>query len=671
MSDSTKTARVFCRWAGEMGSEGRLGRDEYVIWWDGSTRRIFRRDELSNRGRVFNSTMPQAGRIELTAAGHEYEPFQLVITPRMNTPVEVTVSSLIGPGTIAAENITVNPVGYVNLVLDRGPMEGWGRLTPDYLEGEGRFTADGLQNNPVWITVYVPPNTPPGEYLGEIRVELKPYFLDKSRLERIPVRLTVWDFELPKYSYLKTMHDIDLTLMRFVSQYDKRPPSEIYTDYLDNLKRHRAQLLYIYPPLPEASWDGARVTMDLDSWANRAEYYMEEHGYRTFCLPLILTNWRGPRYWSDFLGLEPLSPEFNRAFIDYCRQIGRLFREKGWYDRIYFDLWEETHRNDYETCMELFSLVKEADPNLRIMWGKGQGERSRIPDGLVDMWNARNVDADKVAELKAVGERIKDNSVIQTRITNPATVNRGYMWGIKRDGLDISAIYALSFWFPKTGGRWEIDRELGSLAPPVPIINLANSDRVDPSFYPVANGSGMVFYPNPEGAGPPVNSIRWELIREGVEDFDCLSLLAERIDRVKQKLQVDWDYSGEHRAREIAAKVSPVGRQVTDDPEIIYRTRNELAAEILAVESSPLILVRTEPAESDTLGPGESAVIIEGAVEPGTTVTVGGRDVPVDGKMFRTTVELTRPDGDLIKEIVIDAKKGRNGKRLIRSIINK
>jgi hypothetical protein len=39
------------------------------------------------------------------------------------------------------------------------------------------------------------------------------------------------------------------------------------------------------------------------------------------------------------------------------------------------------------------------------------------------------------------------------------------------------------------------------------------------------NGDGFLVYPGPEG---PVNSIRWENIRDGIEDFDYLSMFAAR-----------------------------------------------------------------------------------------------------------------------------------------------
>jgi len=39
------------------------------------------------------------------------------------------------------------------------------------------------------------------------------------------------------------------------------------------------------------------------------------------------------------------------------------------------------------------------------------------------------------------------------------------------------------------------------------------------------NGDGMLVYPGPAG---PINSVRWEIIRDGIEDYDYLALLRER-----------------------------------------------------------------------------------------------------------------------------------------------
>ena len=42
-------------------------------------------------------------------------------------------------------------------------------------------------------------------------------------------------------------------------------------------------------------------------------------------------------------------------------------------------------------------------------------------------------------------------------------------------------------------------------------------------------GDGFFLYPDREGDGPFVNSMRWESLRDGMEDFDYLTLLEQRL----------------------------------------------------------------------------------------------------------------------------------------------
>ena len=46
------------------------------------------------------------------------------------------------------------------------------------------------------------------------------------------------------------------------------------------------------------------------------------------------------------------------------------------------------------------------------------------------------------------------------------------------------------------------------------------------------DGDGYLIYPNPAGKGKPCSSIRWELLREGIEDYDYFVLLKKRADAI-------------------------------------------------------------------------------------------------------------------------------------------
>jgi hypothetical protein len=48
-----------------------------------------------------------------------------------------------------------------------------------------------------------------------------------------------------------------------------------------------------------------------------------------------------------------------------------------------------------------------------------------------------------------------------------------------------------------------------------------------PNQYAPQNGGGFFLYPTPDRTGPPIDSLRWESYREGVEDYDLLTLLTQ------------------------------------------------------------------------------------------------------------------------------------------------
>ncbi|MEA3401723.1 MAG: DUF6067 family protein [Armatimonadota bacterium] len=133
--------------------------------------------------------------VRIAAARREYEPFQLVIFARDRelTGVRLEVSALRGPGAIAPENIEVAPMGW-------RPHPGDGIHYADMLRPDVRnFNVKRGGVQPVWINVYVPPETPPGQYSGTVTISA-----EGMEPQEVGVHLTVWPFTLPKYASLQT-----------------------------------------------------------------------------------------------------------------------------------------------------------------------------------------------------------------------------------------------------------------------------------------------------------------------------------------------------------------------------------------------------------------------------------------------------------------------------------
>ena len=141
--------------------------------------------------------------VRIYAAANEYEPFQIVLTPKKALAnVKVIPHTLTGPkgAKIEAWNISAKNVEYVN-VTDPTSNDVSAGLYPDPLPNHTPFTADTGINSPVWITVYIPPKAAPGEYKGNVDVTANG--LGKVV---VPVSLHVWNFALPSVSRLRTAY---------------------------------------------------------------------------------------------------------------------------------------------------------------------------------------------------------------------------------------------------------------------------------------------------------------------------------------------------------------------------------------------------------------------------------------------------------------------------------
>jgi hypothetical protein len=100
------------------------------------------------------------------------------------------------------------------------------------------------------------------------------------------------------------------------------------------------------------------------------------------------------------------------------------------------------------------------------------------------------------------------------------------------------------------------------------------------SFPP--SGDGVLLYPGPAGDLPPVRSLRWELLREGMEDLEYLSLVASQFTGSRSGETVEARRAAEllDRCRAVVYTHDRL-RDYLRDPQKLYQLRHELG-ELLA-----------------------------------------------------------------------------------------
>jgi len=491
--------------------------------------------------KVFREDIPEpAGRIDPTVrvslARNERESFQVVIRPPEETDlfnVDFRLSDLEDPqtgATLNAANIRPFDVGYCPVRIPsyfEGPTGNW----PDALPPHKPFTARGGQCTPVWFTVHAPRGTPAGRYVGDIEMTAL-----SAAGARLTLEVTVYDFDLPDTPALKTDFGFwpEPAIAMAKRQGCALLPHELKLLYLEDALAHRITLREL-TQLPEG---GADYAQDLPRQLER----LAAQGVTTFCVPDSLLE----------------SPE-------QCKQVNALVAGKPWGKRAFCHVADEPPPPAWANVVERMRGWHEMAPDVPLMVTTC-GLRPFIPEAL-HIWAVHTQVLD-TPNHTAILSRIRDGGEVWWYVDNapPRPYSNFFV--------DFTGIeHRILFW-----QSWA----LGIKGMHYWCVNYCDPER-DPyagltDVTPV-NGDGFLVYP---GADGPVSSVRWEIIRDGIEDYDYLTILMDRLRRVRS--------AGGHEALvERAAKVCDLEELVPDlvsfarDPQILIKKRDEIGRMIGAL----------------------------------------------------------------------------------------
>ncbi|MEJ7615269.1 MAG: hypothetical protein SQA66_16720, partial [Candidatus Fervidibacter sacchari] len=268
--------------------------DGFGLWWCEATYKV---------GRTTPRPSSRAPRpVRLESARNEYEPFQLVITPKV--PIKQLRLRLepFVPSTRPSSRVprpVWDEVAFVDYLPVTIPTDAWGAvgefpdpLIPIWRRDRWQGTRDtekaidvqvtnlsANRNQPLWLTVYVPKGVPAGVYRATIQVieaideNGKPVPRPSSP---VPVELRVFGFTLPDDTPLRTAYgvhiDNDWHRLRTREQF-----RQVWDLYMQTCRRYR-----ISPYTPHAyapiRWEvvGPRTTIDngilrlvIDRWQGR------------------------------------------------------------------------------------------------------------------------------------------------------------------------------------------------------------------------------------------------------------------------------------------------------------------------------------------------------------------------------------------------------------------
>lgn len=455
-----------------------------AVWVEPSLTKLFHEDTVQPSGRT-NAT------VSLDLARNEYESFQIAVRPDGDVPlrnIAFEMGDLVasaGAARIPADAVRVHRVAYHAVRVPshfEGPTGDW----PDALPPYAPVTAEPDVTTPVWFTVYAPPGTPAGRYTGTLRMTAR----DMAPIDFLVVA-QVRGFTLPDTPSLQTdfRFDPELALAQCRAQGYRGTREALLDAYLRNALEHRVTLRELVA-FPAETPDYA-ATLRQFAGAVRG---LRARGANTFAVPASLA-----------------------AFPEQLGMANAFVKEQGLDGQVFAELAGEPPPPAWPRLTMRVEEWASRAPDIPAMV-KTLGLQPYLDDAA-GLWTVHSQLLDTPAAA-AIRARLATGAPVWGYVD--ATPARPYAnLFLDFDVLDHRLLF-WQFWaagftgfhYPGINELPESQNPWVSLLDPTPV-----------------NGSRFLVYPSADG---PVDSIRWNTVRDGIEDYEYLVILTERLEAARR-----------------------------------------------------------------------------------------------------------------------------------------
>ncbi|MFB3879689.1 MAG: DUF4091 domain-containing protein [Armatimonadota bacterium] len=388
-------------------------------------------------------------------------------------------------------------------------------LVPDPLLLDETISLSAGKNQPIWLTIFVPPYAEPGDWETSITLDA-----DGERLE-LPLRLLVHPITLP------TEHHLWVTNWMNLGNFARHYGAEMYSPrfwqvvdrYARNVAAHHQNVIEAPQTLVRIFQEkDDSLSFDFTHYDAWIETFDRAGAARLIEGTSVARRgdgkWENP--WFDWLEFKvtrrsdgsPVKLEPVFVIERLLKAVYAHVRERGWADRYLLHVVDEPAPHTEADYKRKSALVHQWVPNARYL----EAMSCRDMRGYLDIWvpNINHFDEawPNYLELRGKSDfelwfytcmyptgrypnRFLDFTLLKTRILH---------WINWRYHLTGYLHWGLNFW---TEHPFEDDRIREDLPP----------------------GDCWIVYPGPDG---PLDSLRWEQMREGLQDFELLWLLGQR-----------------------------------------------------------------------------------------------------------------------------------------------
>jgi hypothetical protein len=539
----------------------------------------------------------------LSAARNDFEAVQIVVCPAEALKgLTASAGPFTGPegATIPAKNVQILRVAYhfVEHPTDKTGVRDW---WPDALPPLAKpIDVPAGENQPLWVLVHVPGNAQAGDYTGQVSLRAEGFSAT------VPLKLHVWKFALPERNHIETGFGFSPgNVFRYHGLKTEEDKRRVLDMYFRCFADHR---ISPYDPTPLdpirvkflSDADPPRAELDFSAFDRAMARAVKEFRFTGFRLPIqgmgggtfhSRSEPRIGRFGED-------TAQYQAMFSSYVKQLQEHFRQQGWLKMAYVYWFDEPAPRDYEFVANGMRRLKKYAPGLQRMLTEEPGDN--VLSGLVDIWCpiSPNYNHAMAEKRRAHGERFwwyvctgPKAPYCTLFIDHPATELRVWLWQTWQRKISGVLVWESNYW--TSGAAFpDPNKPQNPYEDPMGYVSGYSTPQGTKRYW--GNGDGRFIYP-PEAAAvpgksgdapviePPVSSIRWEMLREGIEDYEMLYLLRETLNRPRADLPPEQIKHYE-ALLEVPESITRDMTTFTTDPAPIYARRAEIAEAIEQLE---------------------------------------------------------------------------------------
>jgi len=338
------------------------------------------------------------------------------------------------------------------------------------------------------------------------------------------------------------------------------------------------------------------IDLDFTDFNKAGKKYFDDYGFTGFNLSLkgLGSGTFVSRTPGSFDGFEQGTAQYEKLMSRYLSQIQNDLEKSGWLGKEYIYWFDEPDKKDYPFVRETQELIKRYAPKLTTFITENHffEEEKDLADITCMIW-------DKTDQRKINRMNSNDKSCwsylccgprapwINEFIDSDAINFRMWLWGSYYKKLKGILIWETCYW---NANEW-----------PFPKGYIQNPYEETQSYccygdvmgkqQKWGNGDGRLFYPNNHHPGidktkyvePPVPSIRLEIMRDGIEDYDYFVILQNAIEHAPKGKQALANSA--KKLLNIPSSIYTDEKTYTKNPQELLKYRRKLAEFIVKLQS--------------------------------------------------------------------------------------